>query len=501
MVKREKYTFINFSLIENYDLYPETPLNTAVIKLNLTRMNNQHGKDRNPRLGLISLGCPKNTVDSERLMGDLAGRGWEFTDEISDADCLVVNTCGFLDSARLESEEAIREICEAKKTNPEVLLVATGCMPQNVPGILEEKFPALDMVVGVGNLADLPAMIHDFWRNKSSRPLRRGWELSRPGRATLSDSSAPRLRLTSPWTAYMKISEGCDHECSFCTIPAIKGKHRSRPVDDLVEEARMLADDGVREIIIVSQDTTHYGSDIGTNLRNLLVELDKVEGIDWIRLHYLYPGKITDNLLDVIADSGHILPYFDIPIQHADPGVLRSMNRIKPDTDLLDMLDDIRDKFRNSSNPACIRTTLITGFPGETEEQFVRCLEFIEQARIDRLTVFQYSNEPGTASYSLPDQVPEHESENRMHTLMEAQMEISLEINEGWIGENIEVLIEGETDDGRRAGRSYRDSPEIDGLVLAGDIPDEVTPGNLVKVRVTGALPYDLEAVWDPTLQ
>lgn len=446
-----------------------------------------------PRLGLISLGCPKNTVDSERLLGELGSKGWSFTSDTSDADCLVVNTCGFLNDARLESEEAIREIVEAKDSRPDILLVVTGCMPQNVPGQIESKFPEVDLVVGVGNLGDLPSMIDSAWKEKTRKSGGYDWEMSVPGRATLSQATDPRLRLTAPWTAYMKISEGCDHRCAFCTIPHIKGDHVSRPVDDLVREAEILAADGVREIILVSQDTTHYGSDIGTNLRNLLKGLDEVDGIDWIRMHYLYPGKVTDTLLGIVANSKRIIPYFDIPIQHSEPRILAAMNRIKPETDLVEMMKRIRGAFDGNPIPACIRSTLITGFPGETDEDFGKMLDFIHDVKIDRLTVFTYSPESGTTSYDMDDQVEGHIARDRMEILMEAQMNISQEVNTAWVGKSIEVLLEGYTDEGIRVGRSYRDAPEIDGLVMVEGIPDEIPDGNFVEVKITEAHPYDLK--------
>jgi ribosomal protein S12 methylthiotransferase len=450
-------------------------------------------KKRKGLIGLISLGCPKNTVDSERLLGELAGRDWEFTDSMDDADCLIVNTCGFINDARLESEEAVGEICDVKKNRPEVILVATGCLPQRIPGQLKSRFPDLDLVVGVGDLNRLPDLIDELFlknpRTSSSKP----GNLEIPGRALLSRAEDPRLRLTAPWTAYMKISEGCSHTCAFCTIPMIKGPYISRPVDDLVKEAHALADDGVRELIIVSQDTTAYGSDIGTNLRVLLAELDKIDRLCWIRLHYLHPAKISASLPDVIAESSHILPYFDIPLQHVSPSVLRAMDRLAPDLDSLELIENIRSRFP-SDKPACIRTTLMVGFPGETEDDVAAMHEFLERARIDRLTVFQFSLENGTPAEKLTDLVPDHISEMRLHRLMEAQRGISEEINGEWIGREIEVLLEGETDEGLRVGRSYRDSLEIDGLVFVGGVPETIPDGAFVKTRVTGALPYDLEA-------
>ena len=460
----------------------------------LASMKRASSRKASKRLGLLSLGCPKNTVDSERLLGEMAALGWEFVEKMADADCLVVNTCGFIRDARLESEEAIAEICEIKSKYPDVILVATGCLPQRIPGILNEKFPGLDLVVGVGSLPMLPQLIETLWidrRKKIDDPA-----LCAPGRATLSSSISPRLRISPWWTANMKIAEGCGHECAFCTIPSIKGPHISRPISDLVTEAVNLAEDGVKELILVSQDTTAYGSDIGTNLRSLLKELDRIEGLSWIRIHYLYPSKISKGLLDAIAESDRIIPYFDIPIQHVSPKVLRSMKRLDPDFDALDLVKKIRARFINGPLPACIRTTIIAGFPGETEDDVEMLHAFLEEAMIDRLTVFQYSREEGTAAAGFADEVPEHAAEGRMHGLMEAQQEISLAINEGWVGKTMQVLLEGETDDGRRFGRSYRDAPEIDGVVLVKGVPDKIEAGTFIRAKITGALEYDLEGKW-----
>jgi len=446
-------------------------------------------------LGLISLGCPKNTVDSERLLGELSDLGWEFTDDINEAGCLVVNTCGFIEDAILESEEAIEEICSMREDRPDVLLVATGCLPQRSRVDIKKRFPELDLIVGVGDLEKLPGLIESAWNTRSEGKKATVVQV-KPASATLSYADDPRLRLTAPWTAYVKIAEGCGHSCTFCTIPSIKGPYVSRPVDDILEEARILASEGTREIILISQDTTGYGSDIGTNLKSLLARLDKTalaEGIDWIRLHYLYPSKISDGLLETIASSERILPYFDIPLQHVGPEILKRMNRLAPDQDLGDLVRKIRKHFLGSANPACIRTTFIVGFPGETEDEIAMLEDFIEDVRLDRLTVFKFSPEEGTPAAELPDQVPGPLAESRYHNLMEAQHQISLEINEGFTGSTIEVLLEGETDDGRKVGRSYRDAPEIDGLVLVEDVADSAGYGDIVRVEITGALPYDLE--------
>ena len=444
-------------------------------------------------LGLISLGCPKNTVDSEFLLGKLKEYGWTFTDDENEADCLVVNTCGFIRDAQMESEEALQEICSIKGQKPDIILVATGCLPQRESVDLKRDFPELDLVAGVGSLKELPDLIETLWQDRF-REFENPEQYVAHGRATLFTSSEPRIRITQPWTGYLKISEGCDHSCAFCTIPSIKGPHISRPVDDLVRETERMASEGVRELILISQDTTAYGSDIGTNLKNLLPELDKVDGISLIRLHYMYPSKVSDGLLDAIAQSRHILPYFDIPLQHVQPEILNAMKRLAPDTDTLALVRKIRKRFQDARNPACIRTTFIVGFPGETEEDVDALVEWIEEARVDRLTVFEFSPEHGTPAVELPYQVSEHDSESRLHRIMEIQHDISLEINEGLVGKEIDVLLEGITDDGRMVGRSYRDAREIDGLIFVDGVPEEIEFGEIVRTVVTGALPYDLEA-------
>ena len=451
-------------------------------------------------LGIISLGCPKNTVDSERILGELAKRGWTLSDDINTVDCMVVNTCGFISDAVLESVEALNEICELKNDRPDVVLVATGCLPQRDGSDIAGNFPEIDLIVGVGNLDQLPDLIEKTWYEKT-QSTRKQVNVNTPGRAVLSYSDMPRLRLTPWWTAYLKIAEGCDHSCSFCTIPSIKGPHISRPVEDIVAEALKLESEGVREIIIISQDPTAYGSDIGTNLRTLLTELDNSlgDGVKWVRLHYLYPSKVSDSLLDLIANSKHIIPYFDIPLQHVRPGILKGMKRLAPDIDALELIDRVRKKFENSPTPACVRTTILVGFPGETEDDIQAVYDFIEEARIDRLTAFIFSPEDGTPAAELPDQVPGEIAEQRLLDLMEIQTGISFDINESWLGREMDVLIEGETDDGRMVGRSYRDAPEIDGLVIISGVPENVELGAFVRVAITGALEYDLEG--DFTLQ
>ncbi|MFH1677012.1 MAG: 30S ribosomal protein S12 methylthiotransferase RimO [bacterium] len=459
-------------------------------------MNTGNQDKSNRLIGIISLGCPKNTVDSERLMGDLDRFGWEFTGEIENADCLIVNTCGFIRDARLESEEAIAEICEIKRMKPGVILVVTGCLPQRDGIDLKKQFPEIDLVAGIGSLEKIPGLLNDILTGRQPQipDLK---DLAVPGRATLSMAADPRLRLTPPWTAWMKISEGCDHSCAFCVIPQIKGKHISRPVEDLVCEAVQLSEEGVKELILISQDTTAYGSDIGTNLRVLLKELDRIDGIEWIRMHYLYPSKVSDPLLEIIADSGHVIPYFDIPFQHTESRILKSMDRLAPDIDPVEIINRIRSRFENGKNPACIRTTLMVGFPGETDGDFGNMLEFVENARIDKLTVFRFSPEDGTSAATMPEQIPDDISESRMNLIMEIQYDISQEINEEFIGKRLDVLLEGFTDDGRRIGRSYRDAPEIDGLVLVENVPDEIEEGNIVGVKITGALPYDLDGEYE----
>jgi len=447
------------------------------------------------KIGMISLGCPKNTVDSERILGELVSRGWTVTEDINSVDCVVVNTCGFISDAILESVEALDEVCSLKSERPDVLVVATGCLPQRDGADLSGNFPEIDLVVGVGSLDKLPELIENAWESKS-KTVQDFSDLVVPGRAILSSADTPKVRLTPSWTAYIKVAEGCDHSCAFCTIPSIKGPHMSRPVADIVAEAVRLESEGVKELIIISQDTTAYGTDIGTNLKTLLNELDSSlgDGVKWIRLHYLYPSKVTESLLDLIASSKHIIPYFDIPLQHIRPEILRSMKRLAPDTDISDMVKRIRSKFENSDRPACIRTTMIVGFPGETDEDIEAVYDFIGEAGIDRLTAFKFSPEDGTSAVKLPDPVPDKVSEQRLFDLMEIQREISLDINETWLEKEMEIIIEGETENGMRVGRSYRDAPEIDGLVIISGVPENVGTGSFVRVKISGALEHDLEA-------
>lgn len=456
-------------------------------------MNSHRRGKKKKLLGLISLGCPKNTVDSEWLLGELSRFGWEFTSNKNKASCLIVNTCGFINDAKLESEEAIEEICAVKEKHPETILIVTGCLPQRTNAHIHQNFPQIDLIIGVGSLHKLPLILEDFWNNKE---LNSHNNLCIPGTSFLPDSSFPRLRLTPKWYAYMKIAEGCSHECAFCAIPSIKGPHVSRPVRDLVNEAHKLVEDGVKEIILISQDTTAYGSDIGTNLRTLLKELDQIDGVQWLRLHYLYPSKIKNSLLEIIANSKHIIPYFDIPLQHVSSRLLKRMKRLDPDLDIRNLIRNIRGHFDGSLLPACIRTTFIVGFPGETDDDFEGLLEFIDEMKIDRVSAFKYSKEEGTPASTLDEEVPDWIAESRYNLLMELQQEISLTINENLIGKTMDVLLEGETDDGMKVGRSYRDSPEIDGMVIVKNIPDDLSPGTFGKVLITDAHPYDLQGIW-----
>jgi ribosomal protein S12 methylthiotransferase len=458
-------------------------------------MSETDRKEQTRRLGLISLGCPKNTVDSERILGELYALGWRLAEIDDEPDCIIVNTCGFIRDAILESEEAIEEVCALKSELPEVKLVVTGCLPQREGIRLRDEFPEIDLVVGVGSLHELPVLLENLISGERTNAVSEQ-ALCVPGRAALSLSNDPRLRLTPSWAAYMKIAEGCSHSCAFCTIPSIKGPYRSRTIEDLVIEARILAEEDVREIILISQDTTAYGSDIGTNLRKLLKELDRVDGIEWIRLHYLYPGKISGGLLDVIAESRHVLPYFDIPVQHVNPRILKAMERPGADINVMKIIEGIRDRFTDSDRPACIRSTIIAGFPGETDDDFAELLDFVETVRIDRLSVFRFSAEEGTKAAEMDEQVPEEVARERVELLMETQQDVSLEINEGWIRKEMDVLMEGVADDGGRIGRSYRDAPEIDGLVYVRNLPDDIDDGSIVRAGITGALPYDLEAEW-----
>ncbi|MCD6289895.1 MAG: 30S ribosomal protein S12 methylthiotransferase RimO [Anaerolineae bacterium] len=428
---------------------------------------------------LLTLGCPKNLVDSEAMAMLLRREGFYATRNPDEADILIVNTCGFLQAAQEESIEVLRKLAAGKRRGQ--MLIAAGCLAQRLGEQIIQCVPKIDGVLGTRRWMEITRLV----RMLQHRRRRERYQL-------LGD---PEVRLEGAWerppavggSAYLKISDGCDASCAFCTIPSIKGRLHSRPIAALVDEANALVAQGAREIVLVAQDTTAYGWDRGERdgLPRLLRALVRqVPGLQWLRLMYAYPGHVTDAVIETMAELPPIVHYLDMPLQHAHPDTLRRMRRPAPEH----ALDHI-EKLRQAMPDIALRTTFIVGYPGETEAEFQTLLDFVAEVRFDKVGVFEFSPEPGTPAASLPDQIPDEVKAERRKRLMELQQRISLQRNREQIGRVLNVLVEGH-DHGISYGRSYRDAPEVDGLVL---FPSEASIGEIMPVRVTGAMEYDLE--------
>jgi ribosomal protein S12 methylthiotransferase len=438
------------------------------------------------KVHLLTLGCPKNLADSELMLGALMGAGFEVTLDPGDAQVLIINTCAFIESAKKESIGAILEASEVKKRAAGRRLVVAGCLAQRYGAELRAELPEVDIFVGTGNFLDLPELLRRT-ESPESRPV------PYAGAAHLLPTmAAPRVKTGDFFTAYLKISEGCNHKCAFCIIPKIRGLHESRTADDVIAEAESLAAVGVREINLIAQDLTAYGRDLTppSSLAALLRRIAQVDGIRWIRLLYCYPNFVTDELLETIAELPRVVKYIDMPLQHADDTILRAMKRERSGDALRKLLERIRRKVPG----VALRTSFIVGFPGEDDAAFARLADFVRTEQFDRVGVFTYSREENTAAYALDGQVPERLKRARRSELMETQAEISLRRNRGLVGQEIEVLIEGSTPGRgtRRRGRTAAQAPEIDGMVI---LKGEAEPGEFVRARVERALSYDLHAV------
>ncbi len=436
------------------------------------------------RFHIVSLGCPKNVVDAEGIGQLLRQQGYEEVEKPRQADLLIVNTCGFIAPAREESLAALRDLAQDKRRHQ--LLIASGCLPERQEIALSALVPGLDGIISTRHWAQFPAFIAALTsgRQTASSPCYR-WEApaGEPGSLV---TSVPRRALTGS-SAYVKIADGCDANCAFCAIPQIKGPQQSKAPELVVDEARQLAAQGVKELILVAQDTTAYGRDLGRRdaLPDLLRDiLAAVPELRWLRVMYTYPQHITPRLIELMASEPRLCHYLDLPLQHSHPDVLRRMGR-SPDLDRVRGL--IRD-LRRAVPDVAIRTTFIVGYPGETAAEFEHLLDFMDEMAFDKVGVFPYSCEEGTHAAALPDQVAEEVKQERFEEAMELQQEISLERNAAQVGRTLEVLIEGQGD-GLSVGRSYRDAPEIDGLVL---IPGDAPLGEMIPVRITEAMEYDL---------
>jgi len=411
--------------------------------------------------------------------------GYQPVSDPSDANVLIVNTCGFIGPAKEESINVLRELADGKKENQ--ILIAAGCLTQRYGSEVADKVPGVDGVLGTRRWMDIVQVVRELRKGPHPDPL---YHLPESAKTVgLDEQNAMRVSVAGS-SAYIKVADGCRRPCAFCAIPLIKGTAVSRPVESILNEAKQLRDRGVRELILIAQDTTDYGHDLGVKdgLAHLLEEMTtSVPDIDWIRIMYAFPGYVTDRLIDVMASSSQILPYLDMPLQHAHPKTLYRMRRPSNIDWVRKTLGKMRDKIANLA----IRTTFIVGYPGETDEEFKALTDFVQEIRFDRVGTFQFSFEPGTTSEPLGDPVPPEIKQQRFEQLMELQQGISMKINQSHVGRVMDVLVEGR-DKGIAIGRSYRDAPEIDGLVfIEGDVPI----GDIVPVRITGAMAYDLTAV------
>ena len=430
---------------------------------------------------IISLGCAKNTVDSDSMTQLLIQAGYQSVSEPKQAGILIVNTCGFIATAKEESRSVLAELAEKKKKNQ--LLIAAGCLTQRYGAAVAQNIPGIDGFIGTRRWMDIVNVVESLHSSEHAKPL---YHLPEVPAVSSDERGVSRVSIQGA-SAYLKIADGCRRPCAFCAIPLIKGTAVSRPVDLILAEARVLQARGIREINLIAQDTTDYGYDLG--LKNGLAYLLKkltaaVPQIDWIRVMYAYPGFVTDELIEVMAAHKQVVHYLDMPLQHAHPSVLRRMKR---PTNIGWVYKTI-EKMRKAMPDLTLRTTFIVGFPGETDEEFRTLLDFAEELRFDKLGVFKFSFEPGTASEPFGDPIPLEVKEERFKRLMETQQKISLARNKTFVGRKLDVLLEG-AGNGISIGRSYRDAPEIDGLVL---VKGEIPPGQIIPVRITEAMVYDL---------
>lgn len=434
------------------------------------------------KIGMVSLGCAKNQVDAEMMMATLKSAGYILENDPAKADVAIVNTCGFIDAAKQESIEEILELAKLKAEGKIKAIVVTGCMAERYQEDILKELPEVDAVAGIGADSDIASVVEKALGGEKTEVFPEKTLLPLEGKRALS---------TPGYFAYLKIAEGCDNRCAYCAIPFIRGAYRSRTMENILEEARGLAESGVKELILIAQDTTKYGRDLYGRLvlPELLRELCKIDGIEWIRLLYCYPDAITDELLDTIANEDKIVKYIDLPLQHCSERLLRAMRRSGSREELTALIKKMRSRIPN----LILRTTLITGFPGETEEDFTELAEFVRDIRFERLGCFAYSREDGTAAAEMPDQIDDEVKQHRMELIMEDQMNQMQEWGEHMVGRTLTVLTEGFD---RYAecwfGRSWADSPDIDGKIFFTVTGKKPKPGNFVKVRITDCVDGDL---------
>lgn len=434
----------------------------------------------------VSLGCPKNLVDSEKMLGSLAIDGYTLVPDPAESDFVIVNTCGFIESSRQESKSVIQEMLDLKKAGKTRGVIVAGCLPERLEeGGLVNEMPEIDHVVGVFGRDEIAKVADRLVGGLSEQR-----ELFRPAPIKALDDRA-RLRITPAHFAYLKISEGCNRTCTFCSIPMMRGRHVTKPIEMVIEEAKELAADGVRELNLVAQDTTYYGMDLYGEVRlvELLKELDKVEGLDWIRLMYLYPEHFSDELIDQIVASPKIIPYLDMPLQHVSTPVLKRMQRRVNSEQTKELVGKLRERVPN----LVLRTTFIAGFPGETQEQFEELRDFVAETRFERMGVFTYSVEPGTPATKLDGHLPEEVKAARRDELMELQQQIAFEHADSMVGFELDVLIDDQVDENVYQGRSFADAPEIDANVFVSGENLEI--GSMVPVEIVRREDYDLIGV------
>lgn len=434
------------------------------------------------RVGMVSLGCPKNQIDAEHMLYDLKKQGYEIVQDAALADVVVVNTCGFIEAAKQEAIDNILEFCTLKKEGRIKAVVCTGCLAERYKDEVLKEIPELDAVVGIGSNDKLCDIIRDImWEHKSKLSFGEKYNLPLEGGRIIS---------TEPFYAYLKIADGCDNFCTYCAIPEIRGRFRSRKMEDIIDEAKWLAENGVTEVVVIAQDTTRYGEDMygESKLPELLRELCKIDGLKWIRTLYSYPERITDELIATVRDEPKLVKYFDIPLQHCNGDVLKRMNRHGDKQTLAALIN----KIRNEIPGVIIRTTLIAGFPGETEEQFGELVDFVNEMKFERLGCFAYSVEEGTPAAKMDGQLDEDVKEHRADVIMQEQMFISDRYNQTLVGKELETVVEGFD---RYAecwfGRSAADAPEIDGKVFF-TCEEKPAVGEYVTVHIDDILDYDL---------
>lgn len=430
------------------------------------------------KIGFVSLGCSKNLVDTENMIGIMVNEGYEVVGDPQEADIIVVNTCGFIDSAKEEAINTLLEMAEYKNENCK-LLVCAGCLAQRYSEDIKKELPEVDVILGTGSYKDIAVAVREAEEKGKSQFL---------NDINFEITDEERIRTTPDYMGYIKIAEGCDNHCTYCAIPAIRGKYRSRKMESIIAEAERMAEEGVKEIILVAQDTTRYGVDLygKKKLSELLKKLCTIEKLKWVRVHYCYPEAIDDELINTFATEEKIVKYLDIPVQHGCDSVLKRMGRKTTRAQILEKVRLLREKVPQIT----LRTSIITGFPGESEEEFESLLSFVREARFDRMGVFAYSKEEGTPAAKLPGQIDEEVKEERRDAVMELAKEISLERNQEMLGKEIEVLVEG-FEDNLYFGRSGAESVDVDPKIYFGSL-DELEEGDFIKIKIVNFEEYDL---------